>query len=373
VHVIALNWRDLANPRGGGAEVHMEEILAHLARRGVRCTLVTSGFAGGKAEDRGDGYRIVRGGHEYDFNLAVPFLYRRVARADPPDLVIDDINKIPFYSPLWAGVPVLAMVPHLMGTTVFREVNPILAAAVYAAEWPVGRIYRRCHFEVISESTKDDLVARGWEPERVSVVHCGIDRAMYFRDPSGAKAETPSIVYVGRVKRYKSVDHAIRALPAVRAAVPGATLTIVGDGDKAPELRRLTAQLGLDDAVRFTGFVPLEEKRRLVQQAHVVVNPSEKEGWGLTNVEANACGTTCVAADSPGLRDSVRDGVTGLLYPYADVPALAAALVRVLRDAALRARLETGGLAWTDQLTWERCGDETLAILERVLPPGTRR
>src|SRR5688572_8078905 len=297
----------------------MEEILRHLGTHAQRCTLITSGFAGGEPEDRGDGYRIVRGGHEYDFNVAVPFLYRRVARADPPDVVLDDINKIPFYSPLWARAPVLAVVPHLMGTTVFREVNPVLAAAVYAAEWPVRRIYRRCHFEVISESTKDDLVARGWEPERVSVVHCGIDRDVYFADPSVPKSSVPSIVYVGRVKRYKSVDHAIRALPAVRNAVPGTTLTIVGDGDKAPELRRLVAQLGLDGAVRFTGFVPLAEKRRLVQSAHVVVNPSEKEGWGLTNVEANACGTTCVAADSPGLRDSVRDGTTGLLYPYGDV------------------------------------------------------
>lgn len=348
----------------------MEEILAYLGRHGVRCTLLTSGFAGGKAEERGDGYRIVRGGHEYDFNLAVPLLYRRVAREDPPDLVVDDINKIPFYSPLWAGVPVLAVVPHLMGSTVFREVNPLLAAAVYAAEWPVRRIYRRCHFEVISESTKDDLVARGWEPERVSVVHCGIDRRVYFPDARVAKAATPSIVYVGRVKRYKSVDHAIRALPAVREAVPGATLTIVGDGDKAPELRRLTTRLGLDDAVRFTGFVPLAEKRRLVQEAHVVVNPSMKEGWGLTNVEANACGTTCVAADAPGLRDSVRDGTTGLLYPYGDVAALGRALVRVLCEPELRGRLEAGGLAWAEQLTWERCGEQTREIIERILSRG---
>jgi glycosyltransferase involved in cell wall biosynthesis len=367
VHVLALNWRDLANPRAGGAEVHMEEILRHLGHQGHRCTLLTSGFPGGAAEEHADGYRIVRGGHEYDFNVAVPFLYHRVARHDPPDVVLDDINKIPFYSPLWTRVPVLAVVPHLMGTSVFREVNPFVATAVYAAEWPVRRVYRRCHFEVISQSTKDELVARGWEPERVTVVHCGIDRTLYRPDPNVAKNATPTILYVGRVKRYKSVDHAIRAMPLVRRAVPNATLVVVGDGDKVAELRRLVDAERLQDAVRFTGYVPLAEKRRLVQAAHVVVNPSMKEGWGLTNVEANACGTTCVAADSPGLRDSVRDGESGLLYPYGDVPALAAALVRVLQDHALRTRLERGGLTWADQLTWAHCGDDTLALVERVV------
>jgi hypothetical protein len=154
VHVVALNWRDLRNPRAGGAEVHMESILAHLGRRGQRCTLLSSGFPGAAPEEEADGYRIVRGGHEYDFNLAVPFLLRRVAAADPPDVVLDDINKIPFYSPLFTRAPVLAVVPHLMGTAVFLEVNPALAAVVYAAEWPVRWVYRHCHFEVISESTR---------------------------------------------------------------------------------------------------------------------------------------------------------------------------------------------------------------------------
>lgn len=367
MHVVALNWRDLKNPRGGGAEVHMEEILRHLGRRGHRCTLVTSRFPGAPAVEDADGYRIVRGGHEFDFNLYVPFLYRRIVARDPADVVLDDINKIPFYSPLWTRTPVLAVIPHLMGTTVFQEVHPVVASAVYAAELPVRRVYRRCHFEVISESTRDDLVARGFPAERVHVIHCGIDRARYRADPSVAKAERPTLVYVGRIKRYKAVDHAIRALALVRRRAPDATLTIVGDGDGLDALRGLTAELGLDGAVRFAGFLPHEEKIRLLQSAHVVVNPSVKEGWGLTNVEANACGTVCVAADSPGLRDSVKDGTTGLLYPWGDVAALADRVTRLLDDPALRRRMEGAALAWAASLTWERCGDDTLALIESIV------
>jgi glycosyltransferase involved in cell wall biosynthesis len=367
VHVVALNWRDLRNPLGGGAEVHMEEILRHLGNRGHRCTLLTSRFPGAAAVEEADGYRIVRGGHELDFALAVPFLYHRLVRRDPADIVLDDINKIPFYSPLWTRTPVLAVIPHLMGTTVFQEVHPAVATVVYAAEQPMRRVYRRCHFEVISTSTRDDLVARGFPAERIHVVHCGIDRTRYGTDPRVAKTAEPSLVYVGRIKRYKAVDHAIRALALVRRRHPTCTLTIVGDGDGMDALRRLTGELGLDRAVRFAGFLPHAEKIRLLQSAHVAVNPSVKEGWGLTNVEANACGTVCVAADSPGLRDSVKDGTTGLLYPWGDVNALAERVTRLLDDPSLRRHMETGALDWAASLTWERCGEETLALVESIV------
>jgi glycosyltransferase involved in cell wall biosynthesis len=367
MHVVALNWRDLKNPLGGGAEVHLEEILRYLGHRGHRCTLLTSKFPGAPDEEEADGYRIVRGGNELDFGLAVPLLYRRVAAAQTPDVVLDDINKLPFFSPLWARAPVLAIVPHLMGSTVFREVNTLLAAVVWAAERPVPIVYRRCDFEVISESTREDLTVRGIAAERIHVVTCGIDRTRYRADPAVAKTAHPSLVYVGRIKRYKAVDHAIRAMVAVRRRIPDCTLTIVGDGDGLPELRRLSRDLGLVDAVVFAGFVSQDEKIRMLRSAHAAINPSQKEGWALTNIEANACGTSCIAADSPGLRDSVNDGVTGLLYPWGDVGALAERATRVLEDHGLRQRLESGALNWAAQFTWERCGAETLAVIESTL------
>jgi len=373
LHVVALNWRDLANPLGGGAEIHMEEILRHLGRRGHRCTLLTSRFPGAARDEQADGYRILRGGGEYTFNLAAPGMLRRVMRADPADVVLDDVNKIPLYSPLYSRAPVVAVVPHLMGASVFHEVNPLLATAVFAAEQPVRFVYRHCHFEVISESTRDELVARGWEPERITVVHCGIDRETY--QPAATREKPggpPRLVFVGRLKRYKFVDHAIRLVARLRAAHPGVTLTIVGSGDGRPDFEALVRTLGAGDAVRFAGFVSTEEKVRLLQDAHVLVNPSLKEGWGLTNVEASACGTAVVAADVPGLRDSVLHGRTGLLYPHGDLDALAAATDRLLRDPDERRRMEAEGLRWADSLTWARCGDETLALIERVVA-GHRR
>jgi glycosyltransferase involved in cell wall biosynthesis len=373
VHVVAVNWRDLKNPLAGGAEVHMEEILRYLGHHGHRCTLITSRFPGGRDVEEADGYRIVRGGGERSFNVAAPFLLRRLAAVDPPDVVLDDINKIPLYTPLFTRAPVLAVVPHLMGEAVFHELNPVLASILWTLERPMKRVYARCHFEVISESTRQDLIARGFPAERISVILCGVDRGVYCAAPEQPKAARPTLVYVGRIKRYKSVPHIVQALALVRRRVPDCSLVVVGDGDGLAEVQRLTAELGLRNAVRFTGFVPAAEKVHLLQTAHVAVNASYREGWGLTNVEANACGTVCVSADSPGLRDSVLEGRTGLLYPYGDVAALAERIERLVTNPALRREMEAGALAWAASLTWERCGRETMALVERVAEEGARR
>jgi len=157
------------------------------------------------------------------------------------------------------------------------------------------------------------------------------------------------------------------AFASLRRKLPDAQLWIVGDGPHKSALEERARKLGLGDAVTFFGFVPAAEKVARLSAAHVAVCPSPKEGWGLTVVEANACGTAVVASKSPGLVDSVRDGETGLLVPHGDVQALTQAIERVLTDPALRAQLETQGLAWSNTFTWERCADESYAVLERTL------
>jgi glycosyltransferase involved in cell wall biosynthesis len=123
-------------------------------------------------------------------------------------------------------------------------------------------------------------------------------------------------------------------------------------------------------AVEFLGFLPRAEKVRRMQQAWVVVQPSPKEGWGLTVVEAGACGTAVVAADSPGLRDSVRRDETGLLVPYGDDARLSEALVRVLTDPPLRERLAAAGIAWAARFTWPACARASLDALTGAASPG---
>jgi glycosyltransferase involved in cell wall biosynthesis len=168
---------------------------------------------------------------------------------------------------------------------------------------------------------------------------------------------------VGRLRRYKGVDWVIRVLPDVIARVPEARMVVLGDGPFRAALEREAARLSVSASVDFRGFVSAAEKVRWMREAWVLVQPSPKEGWGLTVVEAGACGTAVVATDAPGLRDSVKDGETGLLVPYGDRARLTDALVRVLADPVLRERLGQAGIQWASQFRWEDCGERSLSAL----------
>lgn len=362
-HLLAVNFRDPAHPEAGGAELHLEEILLEAVRRGFRVTWLASGFPGGARETTHRGMRIVRRATWWNFNLWVPHVLAREFSNPAPDLVIEDINKVPCFTPWWTRAPVAAVIPHLFGTTAFREADAVTAAYVVTLEWLIPRAYGRAHFLVISESTRDDLVQRGIARERITVVHCGLDHAAYRTDPAVAKTPHPTIAFVGRLRRYKGLDWVMRALPAVLARRPDTRLVVLGDGPHGPALRATAERLGVARAVEFRGFVPLAEKVRALQEAWVLVQPSPKEGWGLTVVEAGASGTAVVATDAPGLRDSVRRDETGLLVPYADDAALAHTLLAVIEDPGLRTRLASAGVQWAARFTWPDCGARSLDAL----------
>jgi glycosyltransferase involved in cell wall biosynthesis len=362
-HLVAVNFRDPAHPEAGGAELHLEEILVEAVRRGLRVTWLACGFPGASREADHRGVRVLRRGSFWNFNWIVPGVLRGELAQPPPDLVLEDINKVPCFTPRYTRAPVGAIVPHLFGSTAFREAPLPVALYVLALEALIPRVYRNARFLAISESTRDDLAARGIDPSRVTVVHCGLDHALYRRDAAVPKRTDPTIVFIGRVRRYKGLGWVLASLPRVLRQVPDARLVVVGDGPHLAELKLEAARRGLAQAVEFRGYLPAAEKVRALQEAWVLVQPSPKEGWGLTVVEAGACGTAVVAADSPGLRDSVRRDVTGLLVPYEDEAALAGALVRVLLERPLRESLAAAGLEWAARFTWPECARRSLDAL----------
>ena len=371
--ILVVNWQDLKNPLSGGAEIHLQETLSRLSAWGHQVTLLCSGFDSGPAEESYDGLRVVRRGRRANFNWVVPRHVRRLLADERFDIVLEDINKIPFYLSLFTTKPLLVVVPHLFATTVFHEINFLLASYIFLMERPVSMVYRKRPWMVISESTKADLMRRGIPAERITVIHCGIDHAHYAPDPGVPRFERPTILYLGRLKKYKSVDHLLRAAARLPESVGNWRMVVVGAGDDRPRLEHIARQLGIQHRVEFTGFVDQAVKVDYLRRAHVAVCPSLKEGWGLTNIEANACGAPVIAADVPGLQDSVRPGVTGLLYPYGDIDALADRLARVLVDHALWNTLSTGGLAWAKSFHWDQGARQTEALIEQVIRETARQ
>jgi glycosyltransferase involved in cell wall biosynthesis len=315
-----------------------------------------------------DGIAVQRVGTRHTFPLLARRAYATSFAGRAFDVLVEDLNKLPLCTPWWVsgrsdGPRVVGLVHHLFGATAFRELTPPLAAAVWLAERPLPRVYRHVAFEAVSQSTADDLVARGIPRDNVQVIYQGVDTTSYTPDPAD-RSPTPVFAYLGRLKRYKGVDLVIKAFSRVRNTA--AVLEIAGAGDYRPALERLARSLDLGPRVRFLGRVSEADKLLLLRRAWALTFASPKEGWGITNLEAAACGTPVVASNSPGIRESVQDGRTGFLVPHGDVGAMAAALERFASDPALVASMGAAGVAFANTLTWDRAAAETAAHLERV-------
>jgi glycosyltransferase involved in cell wall biosynthesis len=364
VRLLLVNWQDRENPQAGGAEIHLHEIFGRLAARGHEITLLCGGWPGCAPTAALDGIHVVRVGTRHSFPFMVRTYFERHLAGQHFDLLVEDVNKIPLYTPRWGGPAVVALVPHLFGSTAFKEFPIPVASAVWLAERPLGRAYRGVPFQAISMSTAADLAERGIPRESVEVIYPGIDTVAYSPDAT-IRSPTPVFAYLGRLKRYKGVHIVIRAFAAMNH--PTAVLEIAGAGDFRGGLERLAASLDLGARVRFLGRIDEEEKLSLLRRAWALMFASPKEGWGITNLEAAACGTPVIASNSPGIRESVRDAETGFLVPHGDTRAMATAMLQLAHDPPLIAVLGRSARAFAETFTWERAAEETERHLSQVL------
>jgi glycosyltransferase involved in cell wall biosynthesis len=363
VRILLVNWQDRENPQAGGAEIHLHEIFGRLAAKGHTVRLLCGGWPACPPRAELDGIDVYRVGTRHTFPFLAHRFYR--TRLDPSaDVLVEDINKIPLYTPRWRAKKTVALVPHLFGSTAFQEFPAPLAAAVWMAERPLGSAYRDVPFEAISESTADDLAERGIPRDSVEVIYPGVDTVAYTPNAGGRSAK-PVFSYLGRLKKYKGVHLVIRAFAAL--GVPDATLEIAGAGDYRPELEALARSLDLGDRVRFLGRISEADKLALLRRSWALAFASPKEGWGITNLEAAACATPVVASNSPGIRESVRDGATGFLVPHGDVPAMSAAMRKIAESRDLVVTLGKQARSFAESFTWERAAEQTERHLMRVV------
>lgn len=366
MNILIINWRDIEHPEGGGAEIHLHEIFSRLVRKGHAVTLLTTAFAGAEREKLIDGIRVLRWGHTFTFNWEAPLLVGKLLARQPVDCIVDDVNKIPFFSPWWfRSVPTCAFFHHLFGKTIFELTVWPCAMYVLALERLCGWGYRDVPCCTVSKSTADDLVAHGFARERIVVIENSVDTDRY-RPSSAVRKEPGLLLYAGRLKSYKNVEILLDALKNLVARGRDLRLVVSGAGDHEAALKAHTEKLRLGERVDFLGYTDEERQIDLYRRATLFVNTSLKEGWGITNIEAGACGTAVVANNAPGLRDSVRDGETGLLYRQNDRAHLEECIERLLDDEALRRKLESNGRTWALRFSWDRSAERVEEWLREV-------
>jgi glycosyltransferase involved in cell wall biosynthesis len=367
-----VNWQDRANPRAGGAEIHLHEVFGRLARWGHHVTLVTSGWPGSARRETIDQILIHRTGGRHTFGMCAPLYCRRSFDRRAFDVVVEDLNKIPIFAPLWASWPVVLIAHHLFGSSAFGAARFPIAAATWALEKTMRFAYRGVPAQAVSESTAEELCRSGLHDQDIAVIHNGVDAQRFVT--IAPRAPDPTVLYLGRLQRYKRVDLILRAVASLRQLVPNVRLLVAGRGPDEARLRKVASALGLAPCVTFVGYVTEEEKRDLFGHAWVHVITSEREGWGISILEAAAAGTPTVASCSPGLRDAVRDESTGLLVPHGDVAALVGALSALLSDHERWECLSRGARCWARRHSWDQAARQVeqhlLAVANGLVGSG---
>ena len=352
--ILVLNWLDLENPQSGGAEVHLREIFRRLVEWGHSVTLLCSAWPGCERRATLDGIEVHRVGSRYTLSFAAPLYFRRRLRAERFDVVVEDLNKVPFFSPFWGvGAPVALIVHHLFGGTAFQEASFPVAAATWLLERPVPRVFRSVPTVAVSDSTAEDLVRRGLSRSGMKIIPNGVDLDVLSPLPPEEHFPEATLLFLGRLKRYKRVDLLLQAVAALVRRGTSCRLLVAGRGDDQPRLEALRESLGLTEHVDFLGFITEVEKRDLLRKSWIHLLTSANEGWGISNVEAAACGTPTIASDVPGLRDSVLDGETGFLVPHGDVEMLSRRIEELLEDEEKRKRLGVGARSFAEGFGWD--------------------
>jgi glycosyltransferase involved in cell wall biosynthesis len=367
LRVLVFNWRDVRHPQAGGAEAYMHEIARQWIELGMEVGWITQRHPGSPRVEVIDRIRIHRvGGRFTQYPLAaLIYLLRLRGRYD---VLVDCANGIPFFTALYSRRRKVLVVHHVHQATFQAQLPaPLRWLALWLEGWLMPRLYRSCITVTVSEATRADLVALGFEPDSVRIVTNGVFVPRPF---TTLKSELPTVVCLGRLVPTKSVDVLIRSMSELSEAVPNVRLSVVGQGPERRRLERLAWSLGLADRVRFHGWVPAEVRDALLGSAWVACCPSRFEGWGLVCMEAAARGLPVVASDVAGLRESVLHGETGLLVPWGDPHALAEALARLLGDARLREQMGEAGRRWAAEHSWDASARAFAGLLGG---PGGRR
>jgi glycosyltransferase involved in cell wall biosynthesis len=366
LRVLYLSWRDRDNPEAGGAETFTERTAEVMANRGHDVTLFAAKFPGAKKIDWHGPVRVVRAGNRF---LCYPMgLLHLLRNRQHYDVIVDIQNGVPFWSPLVTRRPIVNVMHHVHKDQWSSIFGPRLARFGWMLESQIApRVYRSAQYITVSKATRDEMSKVGVDPQRVEVIYSGNDRPADLETYSSLpKTDHPSLTVLGRLVPHKHNETAIDILAELSEQFPDLELNVIGSGYWRDELIAHATERGVLDRVHFHGFVSEDTKHRLLAQSWVVLMPSQKEGWGLTIVEAGLHATPSVAfAHAGGVTESILDAETGLLAK--DHAEMTSHVATLLEDEALRLKYGDNARRHALSFDWEHTGRAVEGVLQRVV------
>jgi len=354
--VLIYNWMDIKNPKAGGQEKYCYEIGRRLARDGYNVTWISSAFPGSNARENFEGISIIRIGSIYTVFIRSFFDY---LSRDKNSKVFLSINAIPFFIPT-GGRKRLIMLHHKIELkTMVQKIGPLGVIGYILQNFVSPRIFRRDRIITNSSSSKEEFEMLGYK--NVKVVKLGVDLPLV-----DFEKKKDIVISPGPVKPWKHHDLVIEAFSRL-----GDEWKLIVFGSYENErykeyLEELVQKKEISDRVVFLGRIGDEELKNVYKSAKICLLATEKEGWGFVAMEAQANGCPVVAFNVPGIRDSVKDGETGVLVKYGDVSALGNALVKLASDRFLLEKFSKGAVDWSRLFDWESCYRDFVAQLKCI-------
>lgn len=371
MRILIFNWRDIQNPKGGGAEILTFEIAKRWVAMGHAVTQFSERFNGSKSEVTLDGVRIIRGGSAQILSFRIPVhiaaFFWYLKNKNNFDLVIDEIHGIPFFTPFYVRTKKIALICEVaddIWDMVFSFPVNKLGRFI---ENNYFRFYKKVLFLTISNSTKNDIEKKGIEKDHISVLPMGITAPSDIK--KYPKEKIPTVIFVGRLSPTKGVDDALRAISKLKKRNINCKIWVVGRGEKEFEsyIYKLVQELNIKDRVKFFGFVSEKEKFELMSRAHILVAPSKKEGWGLIVSEASLVGTPAVVYNVSGLKDIVKNNVNGIISDI-NPESLAENIKKLLENNAIYERLRTKAQVQAKNSSWDTTARCALKVIENSKP-----
>jgi len=363
MRILILNWRDITHPWAGGAERHLHELAKQWIKSGHEVLFLCGGYKGALRSEKIGGIQIFRIGDTYLCYLLIPLYYIFKLRWRKFDCIIDTAHGIPFFTPLFTRKQKLLVIHHNHEKLWKTEFSDLTAkVGIFLENIVVPSLYKKVPVVTLSESEKKLLQKKGFQS--VEAIPPGIESSFFQRN--GKRASKPTILYLGRLRKYKRVDLLLYSFSEIKRKVPSSQLIIAGDGQDRARLEYIARAEKVDGNVVFKGLVSEDEKVSLLRQAWVLAFPSLIEEWGLVAMEAAACGTPTVGFNVPGIKDAIRNGETGLLAKTRKE--FIQSIIKIIKDRGLRLRLSEGAKSWVRQFSWEHAAQsfiKRISDLER--------
>lgn len=370
MRILVFSWRDPKHPLAGGAEQVMHEHMKGWVKAGHQVTLFSSKLKNLSKEEAIDGIHIVRHGYQY-LGVQISAFFYYLKNRKKYDFVVDQFHGLPFFTPIYVRKPKLAVVQEVAREVWFlnplpKPLNLLVGSIGYFSEPLIFWFYRNLNFMTGSESAKLDISNFGILRKQINVVPHGV---VIKKIPLKiSKEKKPTIAFLGVLSKDKGIEDALKCFKILKEK-GNYQFWVIGRPETTKYenlVKHLAKTLGIEDEVKFWGFVNQEKKFELLKRAHLLINPSVREGWGLVNIEANKMGLPVVAYNSAGLIDSVKNNLSGIICKNNSPEGLSEKIINLLTNKIMYKKLQKGAYLWSQKFSWEKSSVLSLKLLNKI-------